>query len=59
VDGTQSSQGFVAVFLVLISVVGSVAGVLIGLVLDRAIQNRRLLAILAGFFSPFTKPRRS
>jgi hypothetical protein len=51
VDRTEGSQGFVAIFLSLIAAVGSGAGVLMGLILDGVVQNRRLLAILAGFFS--------
>lgn len=48
---SAGSQGFVAVFLVLISVLGAIGGVITGYILDRVIHDRRLLAILAAFIA--------
>lgn len=45
----SDSQGFVAVFLVLISALGAIGGVITGSIFDGAIHDRRVLAIVAAF----------
>jgi hypothetical protein len=44
-----SEQGFIAIFLLIMSVFGSILGAAFGYVLDGVIQSRRLLAIVAAF----------
>jgi hypothetical protein len=49
VEKTDGSQGFVAIFLLMVTLLGALTGAGVGYGLDGVLHGRRLLALLAAF----------